>query len=378
MRKLTKAGENLSEHLPLDVRVGLCTGNRDRASTCRKCMDSCPAGILKKEDRGVQDDIAADRCARCGLCATVCPVGVFEAKDPSDEEIIVSSAEVLERFPEVVFVCSHRLGRTRIPYAVEVPCVGRLNEAVLVGAAAMGAEKVWLECSARSTCGIGQGAKVAAEVLKVSRRILSLYEHPTEIALTSRQPVVHERKNERSRQSGSKRRELRKQLKEVAESSRSETETMRPDSQLCYHLPKRRRLLLHFMRALGKPVKEKVPAGEMPFAQVHINENCSICNWCTLFCPTGALAQRESGGRGSICFDPAHCVKCGLCEAVCQERALTLEEEIAPAKLMSGEEALVEFGVYKCEKCLSKFGTHSPKTLCLFCEREQRILGIIQ
>jgi pyruvate ferredoxin oxidoreductase gamma subunit len=52
-----------------------------------------------------------------------------------------------------------------------------------------------------------------------------------------------------------------------------------------------------------------------------LDEACTACGVCALFCPEGAIDR----GGGAMIFDLLHCKGCGICEAVCPVRnALTM------------------------------------------------------
>ena len=58
---------------------------------------------------------------------------------------------------------------------------------------------------------------------------------------------------------------------------------------------------------------------------------------CAVFCPTGALVkyETEDGGIG-IAHRSALCVQCRLCENICKEQALSVDDEVSLSDFETG------------------------------------------
>lgn len=103
-----------------------------------------------------------------------------------------------------------------------------------------------------------------------------------------------------------------------------------------------------------------VPNGA-PFGLVHLNgEACTTCLACALNCRTRAL----SGGGGAIpqlLFTEAACVQCGLCEAICQEKAITREARLLMLQTERTQPRVLHedepFACVSCGKQLASVGT---------------------
>lgn len=65
-----------------------CTG-------CRTCIEVCPYGALRKNDRGLAEVIAAV-CKGCGCCAATCPEMAISIANYSDEQLLAEAKAALE------------------------------------------------------------------------------------------------------------------------------------------------------------------------------------------------------------------------------------------------------------------------------------------
>ncbi len=95
-----------------------------------------------------------------------------------------------------------------------------------------------------------------------------------------------------------------------------------------------------------------------PFGTVELNvEGCTLCLSCVAACPTGALSDDQE--RPVLRFAEDACVQCGLCQATCPEKVITLRPQLdframnAPARVLKEEEP------FCCISCGKPFGVKS-------------------
>src|SRR5204863_336881 len=104
--------------------------------------------------------------------------------------------------------------------------------------------------------------------------------------------------------------------------------------------------------AAPAPVDVVPLAAGAPFGGVNLNvEGCTLCHACVTACPTHALSDNPD--RAMLRFTESLCVQCGLCEATCPEKVITLEPRLdfsawnAPLKVLKEEEPCLCIGCGK-------------------------------
>jgi ferredoxin len=337
------------EHRPVLVAAEHCTRQRHRHSGCTRCMDACPAGAIAWNE-GLEIDWEA--CTGCRICATVCPTAALEAGEPSDDEVLVQIQRTVEKGGRVTFACLNvRRGVQGGGSCVPVNCLGRLNEALLVGAGACGAESVWLVDGECESCPQAVGRTTAGRVLTRSNVILEALGIPVRAAFRPDLPEaagVHGGGNGYGQ--GVSRRGLFKALaRETARVGdvtagvvQSRQEAMEPGTSVRGELPKalpsNRLLLLATLKRLEAPAPGAMISEEGgPFASFQLAEGCTACQMCAFFCPTGALTGVVDGGKVGLAFRASHCTNCGLCRDICYRDAVRLSPQVDLHKLAALE-----------------------------------------
>ncbi|WP_324716121.1 hydrogenase iron-sulfur subunit [Carboxydochorda subterranea] len=156
-----------------EVHPEQCVRVRHRQARCTRCADFCPTGAIQI---GTALKVVPLRCAQCGLCLAACPTGVFGPKRPGDADIMAGLERAAQRSEQVVFACSlllrkHRRMRSH-PGLVELDCLGRLHESLLVGAVAAGARDVVLSDGLCERCTYEVGRKLANDRVATTRTLL--------------------------------------------------------------------------------------------------------------------------------------------------------------------------------------------------------------
>jgi ferredoxin len=95
-----------------------------------------------------------------------------------------------------------------------------------------------------------------------------------------------------------------------------------------------------------------------PFGTVHLNvEGCTLCHACVTACPSGALSDNPD--RAMLRFTESLCVQCGLCEATCPEKVITIEPRLDFNAWNKPQSVLKEEEPFNCIACGKPFGTKS-------------------
>jgi NAD-dependent dihydropyrimidine dehydrogenase PreA subunit len=116
--------------------------------------------------------------------------------------------------------------------------------------------------------------------------------------------------------------------------------------------------LRELQRAAPSPVDViALPAGA-PFGKVDVNvEGCTLCLSCVSACPTGALIADPE--RPILRFAEDACVQCGLCQATCPEKVISLQPQFDFRAATAQARVLKEEEPFCCIRCSKPFGVKS-------------------
>jgi ferredoxin len=334
--------------------ASLCAHSRSGVTGCTRCLDLCPASAIAPAG----DYVAIDPniCAGCGQCAAACPTGAVSYSLPSEDALMRKLRAMLMAYREaggeqaVVLVHDEPHGAPMIdalarfgdglpahvlPFVVnEVTQVGleSIAAAFAYGASAMrfllrdkprhDVSGLWRTMATADPIllGLGFGSDRVAAVETDDPDAL--------IAALRTIPLM--------------------------------PSAPRPAS---FRAVGRKKDVLRF--ALGElhraaPVLADIialPAGA-PLGAVEIEAGgCTLCLSCVSACPTGAL--RDDPERPLLRFVEDACVQCGLCQATCPEKVITLKPQIdfrasrAPGRVLKEEEP------FCCIRCGKPFGVRS-------------------
>lgn len=359
-----------------------CVTIRNQNARCLRCVQSCTTGSLSVNSTG---GIAVDPslCIGCGTCATACPTSAIELREPTDDELtrdLKSSIVATKGHP--VIACEQALEAAQIspqPGAVVIaPCLGRIDESFLVGAAAYRASDITLVCGACETCEHNRGGILAFDVAESATSLLSAYGVDFEITFADTLPAsvvdksakVPWHKSMACKSAPSEadfdnsRREFvlgaKNSAKEAAvaaltsealgsDKDEKHTESDRParyrkvgkDGTLSHFVPTRRIRLYNYLKHVGtgEPVVEAVTSRVIGSIEIDASA-CTACRMCAIFCPTEAIAKVDDDGMFGIRHRPSACVQCRACESICPKGAITVRSDV-PTRQFIGQEAVV-------------------------------------
>jgi ferredoxin len=338
----------------INFEASLCAHSRSHRTGCTRCLDLCPAGAISPAGDHVAID--ANICAGCGQCAAACPTGAASYALPPEDALMRRLRALLMTFREaggeraVVLFHDEAHGTPLIdalarfgdglpanvlPFAVnEITQVG-LEGAIAVFAYGASAVRFLLRGKPRhDVSGLFRTIAVAEPILAGlgfgAGRIATIEtDDPDELldALRTIPSLAPSPRPASFRPLGKKRDVLRFALGE-----------------------------LH--RAAPAPVDVIALPHGAPFGAVEIDvDNCTLCLSCVSACPTSAL--RDDPERPVLRFVEDACVQCGLCQATCPEKVITLSPRIdfgasrAPARVLKEEEP------FCCIRCNKPFGVKS-------------------
>lgn len=338
----------------INFEASLCAHSRSHRTGCTRCLDLCPAGAISAAGEHVAID--PNICAGCGQCAAACPTGAASYALPPEDALMRRLRAMLMAFREaggeraVVLLHDEAHGTPLIdalarfgdglpanvlPFALnEITQVG-LEAVIAAFAYGTSAVRFLLRGKPRhDVSGLWRTIAVADPILVglgfgVNRIDTIETDDPDDLldALRKIPPLTPAPRPASFRALGKKRDVLRFALTELHRSAPAPVDVI------------------------------TLPEGA-PFGAVEIDVgNCTLCLSCVSVCPTSAL--RDDPERPVLRFVEDACVQCGLCQATCPEKVITLLPRIdfgasrAPARVLKEEEP------FCCIRCNKPFGVKS-------------------
>lgn len=325
--RLLEAGLRVFDASLPDVTPPLCLATRYRSSSCRRCLDACPAAAITPSP---WLELDAKSCRSCGACAAVCRTGALAFAARSDMLRAEFQARAAADPATVTLVCRCVDPTSADGAPIVVPCLGGVSARDLIAAASLGIEQLHLISGDCPEC--PDAAAEAALDLAVATADETLD------ALHSQWIVA------------------RRRLPDC-----------KPKAVPSSHTVSRRGLLAYIMRGLGRTAAEGIAAPEqersvatlhkqvappdahglllsdlaklesrlagspvtlpasLPLADVNVSSACDACGLCLKYCPHGALTLKSEVPT----TDYGRCTGCGLCAEVCPRAAVI----VGPAKM---------------------------------------------
>jgi len=332
----------------------LCAHARSKIVGCRRCLDLCPTGAITPDGDHVTID--AQICAGCGQCAAACPTGAAAyALPPSDallrklRTLLAAYAQAGGESPVLLFhdgehgtamidaLARHGDGLPANVLPVQVNEVTQVGLEALAASFAYGtgAVRVLLRAKPRhDTAGLTRTIALAEPILSglgfAGARVATIEtDDPDALgaALRAVAPMDVVARPATFAAVGGKRDLLRLALREL--------------------------------HAVAPAPVNIVPLPQgAPFGTIEVKvEGCTLCLSCVSACPTGALSDDPE--RPLLRFAEDACVQCGLCQATCPEKVISLQPRldfgaaVAPTRIIKQEEPAI------CIRCGKPFGVKS-------------------
>jgi ferredoxin len=332
----------------------LCAHSRSGLTGCTRCLDLCPAGAIVPAG----DSVAIDPniCAGCGQCAAACPTGAASYALPSADALMRKLRGMLMAYRKaggeqaVVLVHDEPHGAPLIdalarfgdglpahvlPFVVnEITQVGLETIAAAFAHGASAMRFLLRDKPRHDVSGLRRTMALADPILSGlgfgPNRIAAVETDDPDVLIAALRAIP---------------------LMPSAPRPASFRAVGRKKDVVRFALAELHR---------AAPVSADIialPAGA-PFGAVEIEAGgCTLCLSCVSACPTGAL--RDDPERPLLRFVEDACVQCGLCQATCPEKVITLKPQIdfraarAPARVLKEEEP------FCCVGCSKPFGVRT-------------------
>jgi ferredoxin len=332
----------------------LCAHSRSKIVGCRRCLDLCPTGAIAPAG----DHVAIDAyiCAGCGSCAAACPTGAAAYALPASDILIRNLRTLLNAYrsaggsrpivllhddahgmPLIDALARHGEGLPANVLPVAVNEVTQVGLETIAAAFAYGASALRLLSRGKARhdiSGLARTLAVAEPILAglgfgSARAALIETDDPFALgdalrAIETAEPTARPASFQAA---GGKRDVLRQSLREL-------------------HL------------AAPRPVDVVALPHGAPFGAVEIDvAGCTLCLACVSACPTGALLDDPE--RPMLRFAEDACVQCGLCQATCPEKVITLVPQLDFRAATAATRVLKQEEPFHCIRCNKPFGTRS-------------------
>jgi ferredoxin len=332
----------------------ICAHSRSKIVGCRRCLDLCPTGAIAPAGDHVAID--AHICAGCGQCAAACPTGAAAyALPPSDallrklRTLLVAYTQAGGTLPVLMFhdgehgaemidaLARYGDGLPANVLPVQVNEVTQVGLEAVAAAFAYGASAVRFLLRGKprhDTAGLAKTVALAEPILAglgfSGARVASIETDDPDALGTALRALPA--------------------LDGAAKPATFSAVGGKRDIV---------RLALRELHAAAPAPVDIVPLPQgAPFGTVDVNvEGCTLCLSCVSACPTGALSDDPE--RPMLRFAEDACVQCGLCQATCPEKVISLVPRLdfraatAPTRIIKQEEPA------ECIRCGKPFGTKS-------------------
>jgi ferredoxin len=332
----------------------LCAHSRSKIVGCRRCLDLCPTGAISPNGDHVAID--AKICAGCGQCAAVCPTGAAAYALPPADMLLRKLRTLLTAYRDAggaqAVVMFHdgehgselidALARFGDGLPANVLPV-QVNEITQIGLEAVAATFAYGATAVRFLL----RAKPRHDVAGLAKTIALAEPILAGLGFAGARVATIETDDPDA---------LGHMLRAIAPMDGAAT----PASFSA--VGNRREVVRLALRELHAAAPAPVdvialPEGA-PFGSIEVNvEGCTLCLSCVSACPTGALGDDPE--RPMLRFAEDACVQCGLCQATCPEKVITLTPQIDFRAATAASRIIKQEEPAECIRCGKAFGVKS-------------------
>ncbi|WOT05313.1 4Fe-4S binding protein [Shewanella youngdeokensis] len=356
--KLAEALEQLPDLIgefdkPRYVKVNsdICAHNRNGNEGCTRCLNFCPADAISSVAQKIEIDPYL--CHGAGSCTNACPTGAISYDLPTPQamhsylnRLVTSFRSQAQVAPVILFhdigkgaaLVTEQLAGDIIPVELEEITVASIDH--WMSSLAWGARQILIlntDATAPTLTQMLNGE------LTLANDILDEMGQPQRISLISEHHLT---------EAGAA------DLSELLVASASWPVIVPAE----FAATTKRTTLYEAIDHLNEQaasVDTCLHQSNIPYGRVSVNtESCTLCMSCVATCPTAALT--DGGNLPALHFVEQDCVQCGLCEAGCPEKVISLTPQINFDKAARQErQTLHEEAPFECITCGDPFATQS-------------------
>jgi ferredoxin len=332
----------------------LCAHSRSKIVGCRRCLDLCPTGAIAPNGDHVAID--AQICAGCGQCAAACPTGAAAYALPPSDALLRKLRALLGAYREAggkqAVVMFHdaehglelidALARHGDGLPANVLPV-QVNEVTQIGLEALAASLAYGASAVRFLI----RAKLRHDVAGLAKTIELVQPILSGLGFAGARVATIETDDPDA---------LGSALRAIAAMDGA----AKPATFSAVGL--KRDVVRHALRELHAAAPAPVdivplPQGA-PFGTVEVNvTGCTLCLSCVSACPTGALSDDPE--KPTLRFAEDACVQCGLCQATCPEKVISLKPQIDFRSATAMSRIIKQEEPFECIRCGKPFGVKS-------------------
>lgn len=332
-----KVLNSISEKNLVHIDRKQCLRYLNKHSSCSKCLENCPAGAITCDGQDIKLDVLL--CTGCGICMNICANPVFHLTD-IDPSSIIKAADDNE---QITISCSGK------DADLQVPCLGFMNEAVLLRMASEGREIV-LDTSSCRTCDYTTAHGSISGYVDAANSVLTYFNNGKQIKVKEDGPSI-----EPDHESFT-----RKFIFHFSDSKTGDGYS-------------RQSVFIDALKQLGPYSRNTVDTSIVPFGSIKVGLSCNGCGICIAVCPVDALFIEECEDF-IMKFRPYLCTGCGLCGQLCPEHSISLEENIVLDELLKDEPVkLTDIERMNCNECGRFFVAVHEQDLCDSCRKNRDI-----
>lgn len=321
-----------------------CMRDRNNRSRCTICQDTCPLGAITLDETNNSNDIIVIDgyvCTGCGICVNICPNPVFSLTDLDFESIIISAGD-----NEQITISCHRN-----TCDIEVPCLGYINESILLTLVSKG-KQIELNISACKSCNHSSAIGLIQNHVESANALLQCIGKDEMVTVVEDENL----KNAHSETF------LRKLVSQFSHDTSDQKNTNQ-----------RQLLFIEALKNMDSVHKRSIDADKVPFGSINISKSCNGCGMCVAICPIDALSAVDDQ-TFTLKLKPDMCTGCGLCSQICNQNCLHFDSMINLNDLVQGElKTLIQIEKVKCKDCGKFFVKESESPLCISCIKNKDI-----